>query len=171
VQVSWAGGASEEADENPDGDSDEAAQHVEVQVRETVQQEGLILLVCVRQQAVSTRTASVTDSARAAAGQDIPCLVWNLIFRSPVYRNPPRDSVLGQFNPLHSLACYSRKTNFNNITSIRLCIVYGLLSSVFHKIFYIPYSSASRFWVLSALIPLYKIYILGSGIRHPARFY
>lgn len=53
VQVSWAGGASEEADENPDGDSGEAAQHVEVQVRETEEQEGLILLFCVRQ-SVST---------------------------------------------------------------------------------------------------------------------
>jgi len=35
LQVSWAGGASEEADENPDCDSREAVQHVEVQVRET----------------------------------------------------------------------------------------------------------------------------------------
>ena len=35
MQVLWAGGASEEADENPDGDRGEAAQHVEVEVRET----------------------------------------------------------------------------------------------------------------------------------------
>lgn len=48
VQVSRVGGASEEADQNPDSDSGEAAQHVEVQVRETEQQEGLILLGCVR---------------------------------------------------------------------------------------------------------------------------
>jgi hypothetical protein len=33
VQVSWAGGASEEADENPDDYSGEAAQHAEVQVQ------------------------------------------------------------------------------------------------------------------------------------------
>ena len=52
----------------------------------------------------STRTASVTDSAHAAAGhsagQNIPFLVWNLKFRSLVYSNPPLDFVLGQFNPL-----------------------------------------------------------------------
>ena len=35
MQVSGAGGASEEADEHPDDDSGAAAQHVEVQVRET----------------------------------------------------------------------------------------------------------------------------------------
>jgi hypothetical protein len=45
VQVPRAGGASEKADENPDGDGDEAAQRVEVQVRETEQQEGLIVLL------------------------------------------------------------------------------------------------------------------------------
>jgi acetyl-CoA carboxylase beta subunit len=48
VQVSWAGGTSEEADEKADSDSGDAAQNAEVQVRETEEQKGFI---CVRQSA------------------------------------------------------------------------------------------------------------------------
>jgi len=85
--------------------------------------------------------------------------------------NPPLDSVLEQFNPVHSLACYSCKTSFNNITSIRLCNLDRLLSSAFFiKYFIFLTSPSSSFFGSECLIPLYKIYNLGSGIRHRARF-